>query len=66
LGQGLPLAQIEDMLGLFPEGFNVLNVVMQLADKNQLQLPLARLIHAAVNAEKDHPSCLLEFSGLFT
>ena len=66
LGQGLPLAQIEDMLGLFPEGFNVLSVVMRLADDKQLQLPLARLIHSAVNAEQDHASCLLEFSGLFS
>jgi glycerol-3-phosphate dehydrogenase (NAD(P)+) len=66
LGQGLPLAQIEDMLGLFPEGFNVLSVVMQLADDKQLQLPLAQLIHSAVHAEQDHASCLLEFSGLFS
>jgi glycerol-3-phosphate dehydrogenase (NAD(P)+) len=56
LSQGLPLDEIQARMGVLPEGFNTLKVVLDIAEKLHVSLPLAKglwdVIHGRFEAER--------------
>ena len=47
LGDGMSLQQVQDELGLLPEGFNTLQSIITVGDREGVDVPLARLLHQA-------------------
>jgi glycerol-3-phosphate dehydrogenase (NAD(P)+) len=56
LAQGLSLAEIKNRMGLFPEGYNTLKVILYIAEKLHIAMPLAKglwdVVHNRYAAEK--------------
>lgn len=47
VGDGMTLAQVQDAMGILPEGINTLQGLLALAREKGLDLPLANLLHEA-------------------
>jgi glycerol-3-phosphate dehydrogenase (NAD(P)+) len=56
LSQGLALGEIQERLGVLPEGFNTLKIALNIAEKLHVSLPLAKglwdVIHGHLGAEQ--------------
>jgi len=51
LGQGRPLAEVLDELHMVAEGVKTAEVVLELADRHRLDLPICRVIHRVITGE---------------
>jgi glycerol-3-phosphate dehydrogenase (NAD(P)+) len=65
LAQGLNLAQIEQEMGVAPEGYNTLKVMLYIAEKLHIAMPLAKglwdVIHGRYTAEQFITSFIRDF-----
>lgn len=61
LGYHRTLAEIEEIMGVLPEGFNTLKVILYIAEKMHLSMPLARGLLDVINGRRDAE----EFIGSF-
>lgn len=65
LAQGRSLAQVEQAMGVTPEGFNTLRSMLYLAEKMHVAMPLAKglwdVIHGRYSAEKFITSFIRDF-----
>ncbi len=66
LGQGLPLKDIEEAIGVLPEGYNALMVAMQLAEAKGVDMPLATMIQQVIKGELEVKESLAAFSRVFS
>jgi glycerol-3-phosphate dehydrogenase (NAD(P)+) len=66
LAKGLSLAQIEQEMGVAPEGYNTLKTTLYIAERLRISLPLARglwdVIHGCINAEQFMTSVIRDFA----
>ena len=65
LAQGLSLAQVEQEMGVAPEGYNTLKTILYLAEKLHISMPLAKglwdVIHGRSTAERFITSFIRDF-----
>ena len=56
LSQGLTAQQIKETMGVLPEGYNTLKVILNIAEKLHVSLPLAKalwdVIHGRLEADQ--------------
>ena len=61
LGQGLPLDEIEQKMGVLPEGYNTLKVILYVAEKMHVSLPLARGLWDVINGRYQAKQFIFSF-----
>ncbi len=65
LAHGLTLSEIKEKMGVFPEGYNTLQVVLYIAEKLHVSMPLAKglwdVIHSRYGAEMFIKSFIKDF-----
>jgi glycerol-3-phosphate dehydrogenase (NAD(P)+) len=65
LAQGLTLAQVEQEMGVAPEGYNTLKAILYIAEKLHIAMPLAKglwdVIHGRYSAERFITSFIRDF-----
>ena len=61
LAQGLDLAEIKKQMGVLPEGYNTLKIVLYVAEKLHVSIPLAKGLWNVIHGRYDAESFIFSF-----
>jgi glycerol-3-phosphate dehydrogenase (NAD(P)+) len=52
IAQGLSLAEVEEKMGILPEGYHTLGIILPMAERLGVAMPLANLLSAVITGEQ--------------
>jgi glycerol-3-phosphate dehydrogenase (NAD(P)+) len=64
MAQGLSLAEVEEKMGILPEGYHTLGIIIPMAEKLGVAMPLANLLNAVITGEQSLKGFNKRFTGL--
>jgi glycerol-3-phosphate dehydrogenase (NAD(P)+) len=64
IAQGLSLAEVEEKMGILPEGYHTLGIIIPMAERLGVAMPLANLLNAVITGEQSLEGFNRRFTSL--
>jgi glycerol-3-phosphate dehydrogenase (NAD(P)+) len=64
MAQGLSLTEVEEKMGILPEGYHTLGIMIPMAERLGVAMPLANLLNAVITGEQSLEGFNKRFTGL--